>query len=1092
MMAVIVPFVAIFLLLISPAAAGTSLKDLAKGVGAIIILNELGKGQASENGASGGQTSTNQSQVTQQARSGNRAAQSQEYLNDLGYDAGPVDGRPGRRTRSAIEDFQRDRGFAVTGELTSVQFAALRSNRQTVVSPSAPGAISSASAYEAQVYLNQLGFNTGSPDGAWGPRSQQALDSYRLSADHEGRQGTLNQDDISQLHLQVHGVPVTIAGGAFTQTTAANDSRIDGFGTSVEMFGDPSSMNSPSENANALDSSAYRHFGAPVEGSQGLRRDIAIQMLKSRPNLLDVDDNIENWFRWEHPHIAPTELRTKFRNANSLEQKEIMRQFKADLLQEADDTPAVSEENPLKVAIYNGVKYGFGDYVDGIGLPFASGSAAGASFKNELGSPYLRQRLVVHAETPGAEYADLTRQQASAMLDNIKDSKKTLYRVAWGRFTNIGQDKSVASFADADGVFNEVQIASTFEVDRLTLSLGSYSGVGQWEPTAPEVIHDYPTGTPTELYADGQSAFEYLQSSGLPIKNEHILTFPQQLGQRVIAEVKPEGYRVDLDYVKGLFFRAWLLQNPDYASEGRNFILVAHKILDASEKRQFFGDSVRFLGILDGADGTQDVARELVFSGGKLFPDEFAEADAKEAFLSDFLPRKLAEISDWNVPVMQVFGATLVRYDAEGGFFPIIYDDDSVSRRGPDRVAGIAAIGKYNQVSHLYSADRVGTRPDKLTMPRDQARELRSKMNGSDRIYLAWTANLNMEEDGLAFERAMDPKTKIRGFTQIVRRASIGRIGLFIDPELKTMVKEIDASSLEILPKDAASGEKFVDENISENRVAIKAAEISVNKTAVAPNVELAAMPSVTVTQDSVSIQKGQQSAWPQIGQLVGMTSDRDMVGLRIGSPLSGADRIVEKAFDVTQTYHTDVPLGKVMAAYDYIRVFVIDGGKQVISVMSYSPDGPILGISRHLYKDGEPWPDAVIAKSLVDKYGEPTTRTFADRNMIWAGSDACTNLTLSPVGARQFVSVGSGMQNGELDEYLAAQALGGLAVLAKSAEAVVDGNANCGEIFWYSNQPLAPVSGHNGFFTFMTNWGLAQQVLEAAKPNQEKLEIKF
>ncbi|MGE0384233.1 MAG: peptidoglycan-binding protein [Gammaproteobacteria bacterium] len=42
----------------------------------------------------------------------------QQRLNSLGYDAGPVDGRAGTRTRNAIRAYQRDRGLLADGEPT--------------------------------------------------------------------------------------------------------------------------------------------------------------------------------------------------------------------------------------------------------------------------------------------------------------------------------------------------------------------------------------------------------------------------------------------------------------------------------------------------------------------------------------------------------------------------------------------------------------------------------------------------------------------------------------------------------------------------------------------------------------------------------------------------------------------------------------------------------------------------------------------------------------------------------------------------------------------------------------------------------------
>jgi peptidoglycan hydrolase-like protein with peptidoglycan-binding domain len=57
-------------------------------------------------------------------------AEVQALLNEMGHDAGAVDGGMGPRTRRAISDFQRDAGMAPTGHPDSELLAVLRATRQ--------------------------------------------------------------------------------------------------------------------------------------------------------------------------------------------------------------------------------------------------------------------------------------------------------------------------------------------------------------------------------------------------------------------------------------------------------------------------------------------------------------------------------------------------------------------------------------------------------------------------------------------------------------------------------------------------------------------------------------------------------------------------------------------------------------------------------------------------------------------------------------------------------------------------------------------------------------------------------------------------
>lgn len=144
------------------------------------------------------------SPATQQPRisSERRAAMGlQQNLNAAGYDAGPVDGLPGPRTREAIRAFQRNRGYPVTGQLGAAQRLALLTDAQRATA--GQDGLRAAEIREVQAYLDALGYDVGPVDGVWGPRSQRALDAFRKAA-NVSLQGTLTQADAGALHFVVH------------------------------------------------------------------------------------------------------------------------------------------------------------------------------------------------------------------------------------------------------------------------------------------------------------------------------------------------------------------------------------------------------------------------------------------------------------------------------------------------------------------------------------------------------------------------------------------------------------------------------------------------------------------------------------------------------------------------------------------------------------------------------------------------------------------------------------------------------------------------------------------------------------------------
>jgi peptidoglycan hydrolase-like protein with peptidoglycan-binding domain len=88
----------------------------------------------------------------------------------LGHRPGPLDGKPGPRTRGAIRDFQGSRGVAPTGELDAGLLAALEAETKRTF-----GHNRIADTRLVQQILGMRGFDTGAIDGLVGPKTRAAI-----------------------------------------------------------------------------------------------------------------------------------------------------------------------------------------------------------------------------------------------------------------------------------------------------------------------------------------------------------------------------------------------------------------------------------------------------------------------------------------------------------------------------------------------------------------------------------------------------------------------------------------------------------------------------------------------------------------------------------------------------------------------------------------------------------------------------------------------------------------------------------------------------------------------------------------------------
>ena len=105
----------------------------------------------------------------------------QTLLNARGFNAGTPDGVAGPGTRRAIAAFQQSINHTLTGTISEEELAILRSD----AGPAKPAGAAKAQKPEpvdirtVQSNLADLSYDPGPVDGAWGKRSQAALDLFR-------------------------------------------------------------------------------------------------------------------------------------------------------------------------------------------------------------------------------------------------------------------------------------------------------------------------------------------------------------------------------------------------------------------------------------------------------------------------------------------------------------------------------------------------------------------------------------------------------------------------------------------------------------------------------------------------------------------------------------------------------------------------------------------------------------------------------------------------------------------------------------------------------------------------------------------------
>lgn len=740
-------------------------QDLIRDVTRGIIQNEINRSrneqksnrsQSSSRPRPSGQSNTSSAQ-TRRAAAANQTAVTQRLLNDLGFNAGAVDGVSGRGTRRAISSYQVSRGFQPTGKLSRLQFAGLKADHARHLNPSAGLDLLPAEVRAAQLFLTELGFSTGGADGVWGPNSQRALDAYRRQNGIAVIPGIV-PTDLAALSGSVNGIAPR------TSNVAAN---------STPSF----SVETPA----ALDTSDYSHIGGyrVIAESKWLNKYVAMQMLRAAPQLLEDAGNAQSWFNasvlspdyGEHPQLAQQYL-----NGNTLEKEDLLKSFTAQASKDYLSVAPISPSNPLKLAVYDPVN--FQDFVEGKGLPIRFEPI----FQKDWELAHLRTRLRINANAQGTDYLPVTREQAKSWIGRDSDPKRALVQVFWGRITEIGQDATLNSFAmQVDDAF---RVPSTFVVERVTLQ---YQSKDRQESAKvdPEVLYEWRLDDAPKVVA-ATSGLEFAKNLGLVIKDGHV--FPGVTGATHAIKFKANtpvqrGKPYEDRYViHRLLALTKLSIDPDWAQEGNIFAGLAYLLFDDAKLTSFFGQNAASIR-------RSPPPRSMIDPHFGLMPlgDEFATLRAKTAFLENELDGVMKQTPVWPMPVLNVAKLNLGEYDVQQQAFPIqnVPEGDFAYRTA-------MLIGGSDWIA---SADWIGNLPTTLPMSWERAEQLSRELDGYRTVYLAWTSDLDMSQDGTALENLAPQNFQNNGRIR-PGRASLKTIGLYQDPDLTNLILEFDPSSV--------------------------------------------------------------------------------------------------------------------------------------------------------------------------------------------------------------------------------------------------------------------------------------------------------
>lgn len=219
-----------------------------------------------------------------------------------------------------------------------------------------------------------------------------------------------------------------------------------------------------------------------------------------------------------------------------------------------------------------------------------------------------------------------------------------------------------------------------------------------------------------------------------------------------------------------------------------------------------------------------------------------------------------------------------------------------------------------------------------------------------------------------------------------------------------------------------------------------------------------------------------------------------DVVGLRTGMMLEEAEKIILKEFRVAAAYTSAAVRQADFKALAHSRLYFTDQGQETIVLHMPTPQGPVVGISRHYVSTNETLPIETIKSRLIEKYGEPEGSGEALDFLFWPDPDGCSAMPLVPLGLQNYNPVQGVASGGQLpaDTYQLRLNIGSIATLATGGNRDFLITTDCKTVTQFGSEPLVPRPGASEFYIVQFDIGMIKKMEGVQEEATEDDEIKL